>query len=259
MKPIFLLLVVFALASFPNAGPAKADAIYNLTYDSCSGGCGNGSGTNNNNFGYVDLHQVNSTQVSVTVQLTSPAYFVNTGNGTNHAPFAFNVDQSVTISGLTDSNSSPSTYFTAGATNASISGLGTFSNEIGCTNNCPHGASNGGEGTLMTFTLTGSSALSFSDFIANSGGYFFSADIIGPAGNTGEVAANNAPTITGGGSGAPAPEPASLMVFGSALAAFAYVRRGRHRSRGEAESQSISEECKQRVRNLVHGSRRSQP
>jgi hypothetical protein len=142
---------------------------------------------------------------------------------------AFDVDQSVTISGLTDANSSPSTYFKAGATNASVSGLGTFSNEIACTSNCSPGASNGGEGTLMTFTLTGSSALSLSDFIANSGGYFFSADIIDSSGNTGEVAANLAPTITGGSS--PAPEPSSLAVLGSALAALAYLRRRRMRTR----------------------------
>jgi hypothetical protein len=72
------------LASLIGTFPAKADALYSLTYDSCTGGCGNGSGTNNNSFGYVSLHQVNATQVSVTLQVTAPSYFVNTGNGTNH-------------------------------------------------------------------------------------------------------------------------------------------------------------------------------
>ena len=112
MKRIFYLLVAFLLIACGHS--AKADAIYTLNYDSCTGGCGtNGQGTSNNNFGYVTLHQVNASTVSVTVSLAAGVGlgtdFVNTGNGYNHEPFAFNVDKSVTVS-----NISNSTYFTVG-------------------------------------------------------------------------------------------------------------------------------------------------
>jgi hypothetical protein len=217
-------LVAFAalaLIAFASGGSAKADAIYTLSYDSCSsGGCGNGQGTNNNNFGYVTLHQVSANSVSVTVQLNTNVAldtdFVNTGNG-NHEPFAFNVDKTVTISGI----NSP-TYFTVGPTNDQISGLGTFTNTIACTSNCPPGASGADLlGDSLTFTTADGSALNLSDFIPNSNGYFFAADVLGPSGNTGEVAANTAPT-TGG---TPAPEPSSLALLVGGLLGIHGVRR----------------------------------
>jgi hypothetical protein len=227
MKRLVLLMSALALLVLAGSGKANADSIFSLTYDSCTGGCGNGQGTNNNSFGYVTLHQINTTQVSVTLQVTQPSYVVNTGGGSNHAPLAFNVDQSVAISALADSWSSPSTYFMAGPTNATISSLGTFSNEIACTPNCPNGASNGGAGSWMYFVVTGSSALNLNDFITNSGGFYFAADIIGPSGNTGEVAAKNAPTISSSGTGVP--EPASILTFGAGLLALGAAIRARRR------------------------------
>src|SRR5262249_47989990 len=155
----------------------------------------------------------------------------NTGNGTNHAPFAFNTDKGITISNISDGVSNPSIYFTAGATNAGVSGLGTFNYEIACTSNCSSGASGGGEGTYLSFLVTANSgaSLSVNDFIANAGGFYFASDIIGPSGKTGEVASNQAPTTTtgggsGGGSGS-VPEPASLTIMGAGLAALGAARR----------------------------------
>jgi hypothetical protein len=223
----FLSLIAVALAAFPSGKSAKADAIYNLTYDSCSGGCGNGQGTNNNSFGTVTLSQVNADQVLVTVQLNTNVSldtdFVNTGNGSNHQPFAFNLDTSGTISGISNTN-----YFAVGPTGDSISGLGTFSNTIACTNACPPGGSGADQlGDLLSFRVTNNSGLSISDFVANTpNGHFFAADVLGPSGNTGEVAANDAPTITTGGDGDPSvPEPSSLALLAGGLLCIQGVRR----------------------------------
>ena len=222
---IFLSLMVVAFIAFFNAAPSKADAIFNLTYDSCSGGCGNGQGTNNNSFGTVDLKQVNSTQVLVTVQLNTSVSldtdFVHTGNGSNHEPFAFNIDTSGTISGINNT-----TYFTVGPTGDAISGLGKFSNTIACTDACPPGGGGGDTlGDTLSFTVTNDLGLSISDFVANaSNGHFFAADVLGPSGNTGEIAANDAPTITTGG-GSPVPEPSSLVLLAGGLIGIEVLRR----------------------------------
>ena len=225
------LLLILALGLAFVSGQSQADTIFSLNFDSCGGGCGNGQNTSNNNFGMVTLTQVSANQVSVTLQVIDPGYIVNTGSGSNHAPFAFNTDTAVTISNIADSLSTPSTYFTTGATNASVSGLGTFGYEIACSPNCANGASQGGEGTYLSFIVTANSgALGIDDFVANGNGFYFATDIIGPAGNTGEVAANQAPTITTGG-GSPVPEPASVALLGSGLAALAGLRRRRIKSR----------------------------
>src|SRR5579859_3325155 len=78
MRRIILTVILFSLALLQNGGPAHADSVYTLNYDSCSGGCGNGQGTSNNSFGYVDLKQISSNQVSVTLDITNPSYIVNT-------------------------------------------------------------------------------------------------------------------------------------------------------------------------------------
>jgi hypothetical protein len=233
MRAIFLVFALFGLIVLHSGKPAQADSIYTLDYDSCTGGCGNGQGTSNNSFGYVTLKQMSTNQVSITLDITDPSFVVNTGNGTNHAPFAFNTDKTITISGIADETGTPATYFTTGATNASVSGLGTFGYEIACTSNCPNGASNGGAGNYLSFLVTANSgALNLNDFIANANGFYFASDIIGPSGLTGEVAANQAPTTsTGSGTGNNVPEPASLTIMGAGLAMLGGLRRRRIKAR----------------------------
>ena len=223
MNRIILFLIACGLMALIDTGSAKADIVYTLNYDSCSGGCGaNGQGSSDNNFGFVDISQVDLTHVSVTVELnTSVALdtdFVNTGNGRNHEPLAFNVDKSVTISSV-----SPSTYFAVGPTADAISGLGSFSDTIACTSNCPPGASGADQlGDTLTFTASNASGLSVNDFTQNGSGFYFAADVLGPAGNTGEVAVTGPGTQT---SNVATPEPSTFAVFGAALIGLALLRR----------------------------------
>lgn len=166
----------------------------------------------------VNLHQVDSNNIQVTVSLTSGAqYFVSTGSG-NHPGFAFNLAGDPTISvtsisspwALSDVNLSP--------VNTGGPNLGTFDYFI---DNPGPGASKHNDGPLV-FNIFDSTGITAADFVANSGGYYFAADIMNAAGNTGMSAIN-----TPGVPSTPAvPEPSSIALFGTgALAAAGFVRR----------------------------------
>jgi hypothetical protein len=182
---------------------ARADLIYQLTDDGCSGGCGPQV-----SFGQVDLHPVSATEVEVTVTLFNGNDFITTGN---HEALTFNVDD----------GTATVVPVTAGFTNTTSTDnppFGTFGYAVACTG-CGPGGSSPLPGPLLV-DVSRASGLAPSDFIANSGGFFFADDILsGTTGQTGAVAATALAAV---------PEPSFYVVLVLALAgAVSAVRRER--------------------------------
>ncbi|HMF52935.1 MAG TPA: hypothetical protein VK593_01200, partial [Edaphobacter sp.] len=129
----------------------------------------------------VNLHQVDSTNMEVTVSLTTGAqYFVSTGSG-NHPGFAFNLegDPTISVTSISGPWALSNVHLTSTGTNGPS--LGTFDYFI---DNPGPGASKHNDGPLV-FTIHDATGIASSDFIANSSGYFFVADIMNAGGNTG--------------------------------------------------------------------------
>jgi hypothetical protein len=118
-KNLMFSLAVMSVALLAiGATPAHADAIYNFTLDGCTGGCGPQA-----SFGTIDLHQVSSTDVQITVSLLNGNAFLTTGA---HQGFAFNIQGgAVTVGTLPSGWGNPQT-------NISQPGFGSFSNSIDC-------------------------------------------------------------------------------------------------------------------------------
>jgi hypothetical protein len=175
--------------------PARADLIFDLNQDFCTGGCGPGGGAV---FGTVTLHDVSTGVVNVEVKLNDPpsAGFVSTGQA---GTFAFDLtgNPNIVVSNLTSGWVTVNT--TGNGFSQHMDGAGFFEYTLDC-----HGTACGNGGTSPTlgpldFTVTADSITS-SSFVVfscsqsssvpcpNPTNSFMAADIIGTNGNTGIVA-----------------------------------------------------------------------
>jgi hypothetical protein len=208
-----------AAALMLTATPAFAGFVSHLNIISSSS---IGSGT----LGTVTLKQIGPNEVDVNVTLAANTKFVTTGS---HHEFAFNLNvataYAVTITSPTGG------IFTVAGTNKTVAGTnktnapyGMFGYAINCPG-CGPGSTHANPGPL-TFKVTDVSGIKITNFVANSGGYYFSADVIGPNDGTGVIASNRIP------------EPASLALLSAGLVGFGLVNRLRKRRRTVAGQSS---------------------
>ena len=158
----------------------------------------------------ITLHQVDANTVEVTEDLADDVEFALTGAGDS---ILFNITdgKTVVLSDISDGF----TLDTSGPPIHAGGGFGDFDYGIRCSG-CGHGGSNPLPGPLL-FTTTDGTGLQVTDFVGNTGGFFFAADIINmTTGQTG-VVATEGPCTSNCADIPSVPEPQSLSLVALAL------------------------------------------
>jgi len=164
----------------------------------------------------VLLHAVSATEVQVTVTLSNGATaFVNTGNGSNHPGFAFNLGGSpITVANIVDVTNLGD--FHIGPARTDGPDLGTFGYYF---DNIGKGASAKNAG-MLTFDILRASGIAPTDFVPNADGYYFAADVLNPAKNKSADFTSAAFVAI-----AAVPEPTSILLLATVWTVLIAYRR----------------------------------
>lgn len=200
------LNIVLALICLAFISPARAASFTSSLDVISTPSIGSGS------LGTVTVTQNSANVVEFNIKLAPSTAFVSTGGP--HNAFTFNLDLSTPYT-LTFVNPTNGT-FTYNAGSVANTPYGIFSNGIDCPL-CGPGASNAYSGVL-DFTITDASGLNLNNIVVNSSGYYFSADVIGPSGGTGNIASKTM---------SPVPEPQSYAMLLAGLALISFTARRR--------------------------------
>jgi hypothetical protein len=172
-------------------------------------------GTQPSNAGKITLTQDGANSVIVDAELAAGYGFLNTGGP--HTPFAFNLSGSGTLT-IAFTEPTGGTYpfgtFSLNTSGGDNTPYGSFG--IAIDNSAGNGSGKAYYGELK-FTLTRTGSLSTDDFVMNSNGAYFSADLTNGS-DTGAQAWKGRTTTK-------APEPLTLSLFGAGLAGMVSIRR----------------------------------